>query len=156
MAIAILGIGQSLRGDDGAGLAAVQLWSETHPATAEATRVELVESPGVGLLNLLEGVDTAILVDAVQSGAPPGTLHNLTEESLAAFLAGSDSAHGWGVAETLALGRKVAPNEMPSEVILIGIEVENITLGEEISPQIEAVLPEVAQLIEEIIQQLRG
>ena len=151
--ITIVGIGQSLRGDDGAGQVAVHLWQETYPNTARNPEItiEIVENPGIGLLALIERAQVAFLVDAVQSGAPPGTIHTLKEEDLASFLAGADSAHGWGVAETLALGRKISPETMPTTIYIIGIEIGQIELGKTLSPEIEAILPKVAQLIQEII-----
>ena len=152
MKIAVIGIGQSLRGDDGVGLAAVRLWQEMYPDSADQVQVELAENPGIGLLNLIDEADTAILVDAVQSSASPGTIHQLIEDDLSAFLDGADSAHGWGVAETLALGRQIISESMPNRISLVGIEIETIELGDQLSPKIEAVLPEVARIIEEIIK----
>jgi hydrogenase maturation protease len=156
MNITIIGVGQSLRGDDAAGLTAVQLWQDAHPVTAQQVRVEIVENPGVSLLNLLEGSDAAILVDAVQSGSLPGTLHCLTEKELGAFLDGTDSAHGWGIAETLALGRTIDPENMPGQIMIIGIEIGQIKMGERLSPKVAAVLPETVQLIQGRIRNLLG
>ncbi|HEX7541063.1 MAG TPA: hydrogenase maturation protease, partial [Anaerolineales bacterium] len=77
MNILILGIGQSLRGDDAAGLEAVRLWQAQHPDSAAQVQVELYELPGLAMLDLLEGMDAAILVDAVQTSAPAGTVIRL-------------------------------------------------------------------------------
>ncbi len=153
--ICVIGIGQSLRGDDEAGLAAVRLWDETYrkPARHSNLRVELAESPGVGLLDLLEGADAAVLVDAVQSGAKPGTLHKLSESDLAAFLDGAGSAHGWGVAETLALGRQLGLEALPLKIVIIGIEVGQIGMGGGLSPRVAAALPLAARLISETLDQ---
>jgi len=97
--IKIIGLGQSLRGDDAAGLAAVRLWQERYQVNTERPnlQVELAELPGIGLLSLLEGAGMAILVDAVHSGADAGTIHILSKEHLEAFQKESGSAHGWGV-----------------------------------------------------------
>jgi len=152
MTITVIGIGQSLRGDDEAGLAAVRLWQEIFPETARKIRVELAESPGIGLLDLMSGADLVVLVDAVQGGAPPGTIHQLRESDLASFSGGAGSAHGWGVAETLALGRRIAPQTLPGQIILIGIEIEAVAVGETLSPKIEAALPGAARWIEEIVR----
>jgi len=151
--IYLIGIGQSLRGDDGAGLAAVRFWDEIYrnPARQANLRVELAECPGVGLLDLLEGADAAVLVDAVQSGAKPGTLHKFSESDLAAFLDGADSAHGWGVAETLALGRQLDLERLPPEIVIIGIEAGQVGIGGELSPEVTAALPHAARLISETL-----
>ncbi len=149
----IIGIGQSLRGDDAAGLAAVNLWNETYQSKVDRPGVviELAELPGIGLLNLMEGASFAILVDAVRSGVKVGTVHIIAENQLNAFAAGSGSAHGWGVAETLSLGRKLMPSSLPHKLILIGIEAGQFSLGDKLSPEVESALPEVAQLIEQYI-----
>lgn len=151
--IVVIGMGQSLRGDDGAGLATVRLWQTTYQekSVRPAVKVELSELPGIDLLNLLEGCRFAILVDAVRSGAASGTIHQLTEDKLKLFSEGSESAHGWGVAETLALGRKTVADKLPGKIILIGIEAGQINLGDSLSPAVEQSLSEAARLIEQYV-----
>ena len=156
MGIAVIGIGQQLRGDDEAGLAAVRLWEEIYPETAgdSMIRVELAESPGVGLLSLLAGVDSAVLVDAVLVEGEPGDLLLLEESDLAAYLDGAGSAHGWGVSETLALGHKIQPEAMPERIIIIGIGAGQVGLGRGFSPGVAAALEPAARLIQEMVEGL--
>ena len=151
--IKIIGIGQSLRGDDAAGLAAVRFWQERCQAKIERTNlvVEFAELPGIGLLNLLEDTTIAILVDAVHSNAEAGTIHLLSDDQLESFSNGAGSAHGWGVAETLLLGHILISSSMPKKLILIGIEAGNLLFGESLSPEVESALPEAAQLIEQLV-----
>ncbi len=153
--IKIIGIGQSLRGDDAAGLVAVNLWYDTYQSKVSRPNIqmELSELPGIGLLSLLEGMRVAVLVDAVRSNSDvrPGTVHVITENQLESFMAGSGSAHGWGVAETLSLGRRLIPSTLPGKLVLIGIEAGQLDLGEKLSPEVELALPEVARLIEQVI-----
>ncbi len=149
--IKVIGIGQSLRGDDAAGLAASRLWQQTYQVrnVRPNVQLELTELPGIGLLSLLEGARVAILVDAVRSGARVGTIYELIENQLEAFTNEAGSAHGWGVAETLSLGRKLMPSTLPDKLILIGIEAGQLNLGETLSLEVETALPEVARLIEQ-------
>jgi hydrogenase maturation protease len=149
----IIGIGQSLRGDDAAGPVAVSLWQKTFPVTASQPDiiVELAGLPGIGLLNLLAGASQAILVDAVHSDAKPGTIYTLTEDQLDSFEISARSAHGWGIAETLSLGRVLKLAEMPLELTLIGIEAGLMEIGAGLSPEVELALPRVASLIEQIV-----
>jgi hydrogenase maturation protease len=156
--LVVIGIGQSLRGDDRAGLEAVRLWQQSFPQRASQAnlRVELTELPGLGLLTLLEGAQYALLVDAVHSGAPPGTMSLLTEADLADFETGSTSAHGWGVAETLSLGRRLTPHQMPGQVELIGIEAGELGLGERLSPQVEAALTRAVDQIEQCVRRAQA
>ena len=154
--ILVIGIGQGLRGDDRAGLDAVQYWQEKYPETASQAglRVALAESPGLALLDLLHGAQAAILVDAVQSEAAPGTVHLLTPTNLNSFAGGSASAHGLGVAETLAIGNQLTPGELPGELVLIGIEADSFEIGQGLSAAVQAAIPGAAQLIEAQVQRL--
>lgn len=148
--IVLIGIGQKLRGDDAIGPEVVRAWEEEHAENAEAIRVEISQLPGLELLGLLEGAQTAILVDAVQSGAAPGTVHVASLDQVQSFGAGSGSVHGFGVAETLALGRQVDPDSIPENVIIIGIESRGMGLGEPISPAVRASIPEAVAEIERL------
>lgn len=147
----IVGLGQGLRNDDGAGLAAVRAWQAAYPLNANApgVRVELAELPGVALIEMIAGARAVILVDAVQSGAPAGKIHILSEGELASFSTGSGSAHGLGVAETLALGRKLYPQEIPSHIVLIGIEGASFEPGQTLSPEVQAALSPAARAIQQ-------
>ena len=157
MKILILGIGQSLRSDDGAGLAALHHWEETFPITASNASISAseIELPGLELLNLLEGFDAAILVDAVQSTAKPGTIYQLKEADILGFSEAHQSAHGWGVAETLQLARKL-DIDLPRYILLIGIEGENFSPGISLSQSVIFALDDVAQVIEDSIKMFQG
>ena len=154
MHILVLGVGQSLRGDDAAGLEAVRLWQTHHPASAGRVRVELCELPGLGLLDRLEGMHAAILVDALHTDAEPGSVFSLRPDDLASFTAGAGSAHGWGVAETLELGLRLYPSLAQCRIILIGIAGSQFTIGAPLSPPVLAGLDRAAALIEKEVHGL--
>ena len=147
--IAVIGIGQSMRGDDAAGIEAVRQWSEKYPETAvrPEIQIEADELPGLGLLDTLHEVDAAVLVDAVQSAAKPGTIYRLDEDELAAFISDSKSAHGWGVAETIRMGRQL--DEVNSAIRIIGIEIEQVEIGTGLSKSVRDAMPAICEIIEE-------
>ena len=152
MKILILGIGQSLRGDDAAGLETVRLWRRQYPESAALVRVELSEMPGMALLDMLEGVDATVIVDAVQTSAPPGTILRLGPNALASFTPDSASAHGWGVAETLQLGRSLYPSMSNCRITLIGIVGKDFSIGAGLSPEVHEALEKAADMVEQEIQ----
>ena len=156
--VVVIGIGQSLRGDDAVGLEAVRQWREKFPETANmpGVRVEASELPGLALLDLLEDVDAAILIDAIQSTSSPGTIHQLNEDELSTFGADSKNAHGWGVAETLHMGRLLDKiNGIP--IHLIGIEIKQTIMGQEISREIQDEIPAICDVIQaEVLAKLRN
>lgn len=156
MSIVVIGVGQTLRGDDAAGPEAVRRWQEKYPETAGSPgiRTETSELPGLSLLDLLEGVEAAVIVDAVHSSALPGTLHRLSPDDLSSFTPDAASAHGWGVAETLQLGRRLSPALADCRITLIGIEAGQMEMGAGFSPEVKGVLSAACDLIEKEVQTL--
>ncbi len=154
MKILVLGVGQSLRRDDAAGLLAVRRWECEQPATAACVRVETSEAPGVGLLGLLDGMDAALIVDAVNGPEPAGRVMRIGPDELEAFSLEASSSHGWGVAETLRLSRTISAGPVKCQVTLIGITGADFTMGEGLSPEVEQALPKVVEIIEKEIEKL--
>lgn len=152
MNILVIGIGQSLRGDDAAGLEAVQMWQAQHPESAAQVKVETSELPGLVLLDLLEGMDAAIVVDAVRSSAKAGMVIRVGPDELASFTSDAGSAHGWGVAETLHLGQLLFPWVAKCRVTLIGINGKNFAIGAGLSPEVQTAMVDVADMMEREIK----
>ncbi len=156
MIIKLLGLGQYMRGDDEIGLEIVQRWIKENKGNFPEDQIEadILESPGVNLLGAIAGLNAAVLVDAVHSGAPAGTIHKLSENDLAAFSDGSGSVHGWGAAETLSLGHQLTGDDLPETIIIIGIEGVQFTLGEGLSPAVQNAIPEALLLIDQVLKRL--
>jgi len=152
--IVVIGVGQTLRGDDAAGVIAVQTWQTQYPHTAAhpEVRVEIEELPGVALIELLSGAERAVIVDAVDSGSPAGTLHLLTEQQLAGFESVYGSAHGIGVAEALQLGRTLNLDDLPEHLTIAGIAAEQFEIGSAPSAGIATNLPQIAAQIEKLVR----
>jgi hydrogenase maturation protease len=152
--VAVIGIGQSLRGDDAAGLEAIRQWRKTFPETANRPEVQIEanELPGLALIDALNNVDAAILIDALQSSAKPGAIHRLSEEDLTSFTSGSKSAHGWGAAETLRMRSQLTDTKI--NIRIIGIEAEQMELGKGLSKAVKEAMPKICEAIEEEIHTL--
>lgn len=154
MRITVIGIGQTLRGDDAAGVEAVRRWERLYGRTSARldVSVQYAELPGLGLLDLLGGFDAAVIVDAVQSAAAAGSVYRLEVEQLDSFRSASKTAHGWGIAETLQLDRQLKSERMPVRIRLIGIEAEQMDLGQPLSKSVEKAMPAACEAIEAEVQ----
>jgi hydrogenase maturation protease len=152
MKITIVGIGQSLRGDDGIGPEAVRRWSQMQSPPTRDPLIETVfsDAPGLELLEQLEGADAAIIVDAVSSDSSPGTIRVMSSIPDSHWSPGEKTAHGFGVAETLALA-KATGARLPEQLILIGIEGHQYALGEELSSPVRSAIPQVVEEIQKAI-----
>jgi hydrogenase maturation protease len=137
-------LGSIFRGDDAVGpLAAERL------RAAGATVLDCADEP-TRLLSEWEGLDTLVVVDAVVTGAPAGTLHrrDAGEGPLSPDLSLA-STHAVGIADALELGR--ALGRAPRRVVVLGLEGRAFAMGDELSPEVSAALDElVATTLEEL------
>jgi hydrogenase maturation protease len=136
--VRILCIGSPHEPDNLGFLAAHTLMGHFDPAKVE---VMALDRPGPRLIEHMRGANTVILVDAVKSGAAPGTLHRLEGHSLDSLVAHHTSSHGFGLADTLALAERM--EELPPHLKFIGLEVgENPPSSDEIVRLVKAVTEE--------------
>jgi len=138
----VIGIGNALRGDDGAGLLVVCRLRE---AARNIPCVSMEEGGGGALMAAWEGADTAIVVDAAFSGEePPGTIHRFdaANEPVPAYRGFRGSSHAMGAAEEIELAR--ALGRLPRRLIVYGIEGGRFGIGEEMSEAVREAAEKVA------------
>lgn len=102
------------------------------------------------LLDEWAGLQALVVVDAVVTGATPGTVHRVDvgDGTLPRDL-GLASTHAVGVADALELGRAVG--RTPHRVVLIGVEGVAFGMGEDMSPAVASALDEaVATVLAEL------
>lgn len=119
----IVGCGSQLRGDDAVGLAVLAMLKES--ALPEHIDVKAAGLSGVGLLDLLAGYDSAILVDAVLGGGPAGEVLEFDLEALQGCKARPVSLHDLDLAQALALGYLLRRDEMPQRLSIVGVAVDH-------------------------------
>ena len=110
----------------------------------EGVEVRELEGEPVSIVDALAGADEAFLVDAVRSGSAAGTVHRIdvSDEPVPATLSAA-STHTLGVGEAIELAR--ALGRLPRRVFLIGIEVESIAAGDDLTPAVAAAVRIVAE-----------
>jgi hydrogenase maturation protease len=121
----IVGVGNIYRSDDGIGISVLYRLRERLPS---AIRTRELTGEGTALLEVWKEANWVIVVDAVQSGAPPGTIHRLDAHSeeipkrLFPY-----STHAFSVAEAVELAR--ALDLLPRRLLLYGIEGRTFAAG---------------------------
>jgi hydrogenase maturation protease len=128
----LVGIGNEYRNDDGAGLVVARTICEKKLASV-TVKEEFGE--GVSLMEAWQGFQKVILVDAVSSGAIPGTIFRIDakKETVPANLF-HYSTHAFSVAEAIELARVM--NALPSNLIVYGIEGKDFTAGTTVSANV--------------------
>lgn len=134
----ILGLGNILLGDDGAGIVAVEQLAHRYDAP-DGVRVLDGGTLGLSLLPYLADAERAILVDAVQADAPPGSLVRLEGDDVARASVQRLSVHQIGVADLLDGARLLG--QLPRPLILIGVVPESIELRVGLSAPVAAAVP---------------
>jgi hydrogenase maturation protease len=136
---AVIGIGNPDRGDDAVGRIVARLLRDRD--------VQAVEHAGeaTALLTALQGVDQAWLIDATQSGAPPGTIHRIDCAKDSIPPCNAISSHGFGAAEAIELAR--ALGTLPPHCIVYAIEAADFKVGAALSPAVTRAAHEVAERI---------
>jgi hydrogenase maturation protease len=148
----VIGIGNRWRSDDAAGLLAARRVRELAP---EAVVVSELEGEPVSVLDALEDAGEAIVIDAVSSGAVPGTVHRVDAgaERLPQAFAGP-STHTIGLADAIELGR--ALDRIPRRLVVYGIEGERFEEGEGLTPAVAEAIEEVAAEVRAEVLRLSG
>jgi hydrogenase maturation protease len=155
--LAVIGVGNVLRGDDAVGIHAV----EGLRAAAERdrrllpARTLLVDGGtlGLDLLRTIREAGAVVFVDAAHLGAVPGTVRVLRGEDLigaAAAPAGEAGAVGELVAVARVLGW------LPEDVSLVAIEAGDVTPGLALSPPVGAAVERAMQAVRTELWRMNG
>jgi len=141
--VLVIGVGNDYRSDDGVGLAVVRTLKER-----ALPGILCLESDGDGttLIDTWSHASRVIIIDAISSGAQPGTIYRfdaLTQPLPASY--SFSSTHAFGVAEAIQLARTL--DQLPASLVVYGIEGKNFVAGTELSPEVERAVQEVAELM---------
>ncbi len=145
--ILVVGLGHPDRGDDGVGLAVARRVAGLvgHGVTV------LERQDPAGLLDTWTGARLVVVTDAVRSGARPGTVQVLHAcHGPLPVRTGAGGTHGFGLAEVIELGR--ALGRMPPQLVIVGVEARQFTLGEPLSPQVAAAVETAARTVADVVQ----
>ena len=146
--VLVLGVGNVLLGDEGVGVHAVRrMEQEGWPP-----HVRLLDggTGGFHLLSLFQDYGRIVLVDATMDGAPPGTVRVLRPRFVSDYPK-TLSAHDIGLKDLVEAA--VLLGHVP-EVVLIVVSVKTLPEGlhAELSPEVAAALPRVAELVREVVE----
>lgn len=151
----IIGLGNPLVSDDSVGL---RVAAELRRQLVGRDDVEVTEDywGGLRLMERMIGYERAIVVDAINTGASPGTIHHLTTGSIATQK--SASAHDVSLPTALAFGRQ-AGAKLPEDrnVSLLGIEAQDlVNFSEQCTPAVAAAIPRAVREVLQILESMQG
>jgi len=148
MNVLVLGAGNILLSDEGIGVRVVEALQDRY-SIPDAVEVLDGGTCGMGLLDVLAGRDHLIIVDAVNTGRPPGTLVRLADDEIPAAFRTKSSPHQLGLQDVLALLHLL--DKAPRRLTVIGVQPSSLDLSLELSPLVAGKLDEMlAMLVAEL------
>jgi len=142
MHIVVIGYGNPYRGDEAAGLVLAGIVPRYLPNFAD---IRSITADGTALLDAWRGADALILVDSVQSGSTPGTVHRFRNLKDLASGFRFASCHTFGLVEAVTLAATL--RLIPARVIVYGIEAAQFDESAGLSNEVaEAVLRTASEI----------
>jgi len=141
--VLVVGIGNILLRDEGVGVRVI----EAMRGTALPDDVELLDggTSGADLIDFIADRQKVIVIDAVRTDGPPGSVYRFGPEDLMQDAAPALSLHQLGLLETLRMARHM--NCSPGEVVIFGVKPGAIDYGTDLTPQVAFAVPKVVQLV---------
>jgi len=87
------------------------------------------------------------IIDAIITGAEPGTIHKIVPDNLDtdAFL----RSHSLNLSGVLQLGSRLHPDEFPKKLVILAVEAEDITsFSTSLTARVESAIPRLLRKIE--------
>lgn len=150
----ILGIGNVLLKDEGAGVKVVSRLSELNPG------IDGIDWMDGGTLSFtlapeVEASRYLIVVDVAQMKSPPGTVKTFVDDEMDRMLSASGrSVHEVGLLDLMDMAR--LSEALPERKALVGIQPEAIEWGDEPTPPVAAALPAAQQAVAGLVEQWTG
>lgn len=150
----ILGIGNTLLGDEGVGVHVLDVLRHQHPRPAA---LELVdgETLGLELVPAIGGAAHLIVIDAARFGRPPGTVRMYQGQAMDRFVAAQQRGRvsKIGLRELLTAARLAG--QLPRRRALIGIQPERVDWSERLTDGVERAIPRASELARELVMRWR-
>lgn len=133
----VIGVGSPDRGDDAVGLEAVR-------------RINGVDTAEVSdcseLIDLWDGREEVIVIDAMVSGAIPGTIRRLNATDSPFPAVGFTSTHAFDLGTAISLSKQLG--RLPTSLVVYGIEAGDVSPGAGMTPRVELALQSVLSELE--------
>jgi len=143
----VLGIGNTILGDDGIGVHIAQgLAKEINDENIDVMDTSI---DGLNLLELIVGYDKVIIIDAIMTeDGEVGEIYRLRPENIGRLACSATSPHHLNLAATIEIGKRLFPQEIPGEVIIFAVGAQEVTeVTEEITARVKEAIPRVINLV---------
>jgi len=146
----VLGIGNTLLTDEGAGVHALEALRAAHPEPDNVTYLD-GGTLSFTLAGDVEDADNLIVIDAAQLKREPGTVACMTNEAMDEFLGSCKrSVHEVGLLDLLDIARLT--DSLPEQRALVAIQPDTIDWGEQPTRPVADAIPVAVNHVLELMQ----
>jgi len=151
--VLVLGIGNTLLGDEGAGVRAMEMMRDSHPKTA----IRYVDGGTLSftLTRFIEEADCLVVFDAANFGGNAGEWKCYLDAGMDDFLAKRGrSVHEVSLSDLLDIARLT--ERLPTRRAMFGIQTRAVGWSDRLSPQVAAAVREASSAAWELVQSWSG
>ncbi|MEW5763185.1 MAG: hydrogenase maturation protease [Bacillota bacterium] len=149
MRTVVVGIGNPVLRDDAVGVKVAQHFEGL-------VDTEILMTTDFKVLDKLLGYDRAVIVDGVRLGHAPGTVLEFNVDDLL-FTYTYSGTHNLSLPTTLKIGYELFAEEMPREIRIVTVEVEDVTtFGTDCTPAVEKAIPEAVRRVRHYLESGSG
>jgi hydrogenase maturation protease len=141
----VIGVGNPWRGDDAVGPRTIEALARLGDHDRLDADLLTLGGEPARLVAAWQGRALVVVVDAIVTGQPPGTVHVITDLDRLSSETADVSSHGGGIAEAVALGR--ALEQLPDQLLVVGVEPAAVGHGDGLSPLVAASVDAVVRLV---------
>lgn len=140
--VLVLGLGNVLLEDEGLGIHALKMLQQRYEFSPE---IEFLDggTSGMALIDKISRRKQLLVLDAVQTGDPPGTLVKLSDQDVPVYFGMKVTFHQLGLADVLA--SLELSGERPGNVTVLGLVPQSLDLSLDLSDQIDARLDDLVE-----------
>lgn len=160
--VLVVGLGSPDRGDDAVGAVVAASVARALADQGRSGVLVVEHEDPTALVHLMDATgpeghtgmwDRVVVIDAVRTGAPPGTMTRLEvgsgepglRDAGARIDPGPAGTHGFGLAGAIELAR--ALDRLPQRVVVIGIEADCFDYGAPLSAAVGAAVPLASEAV---------
>jgi hydrogenase maturation protease len=147
----VLGIGNTLRSDDGAGVRIIEIL-QSHASGETPEEIVFLDGGtlGLSLLPQIENASALIAADAAETGSAPGTVHVFEGEAMDAQLGGKKrTVHEVALADLLTAA--ALTGHLPARRALVTVQPASTAWGLELTAPVSAAIPAACEAVLSVI-----
>lgn len=142
MDVLVLGVGNTLMGDEGIGVYVIKELEKKKLSG----NIELIDAGTAlfSIVHLLRKRKKIVIIDAAKGGGKPGTIYRILPPQIKSRHKRLLSLHEMGLMESL---NSLEDREKPQDIVIIGVEPASIDWGLQLSSIVQQKLPEIVKIV---------